>query len=95
MLTLPLTQISQATVGSSLAELALGPIGLDADGLLCILERFLILILGGVRGGAVGVENGVLGVNADSLSEFLTELSSASVLTSGDEGGVATYMAVG
>lgn len=81
MMVLRLTQIAQSTVGSSLAELALGPIGLDADRLLSILQSFLILSLRGVNGGAVGVEDVVLGFNVDSLSEFLTGLWSASTLT--------------
>jgi hypothetical protein len=71
-LRLSLTEVTQAPVSSTLAEVALGPIRLDADRLLGILEGFLVLVLRGVDGGAVGVEDLVLGINSNSLCELLT-----------------------
>ena len=52
--------------------MALGPVRLDADRLLGILEGLLVLVLGGVDGGTVGVEDLVLGINSNSLCELLT-----------------------
>ena len=67
-----LTKVAQAPVSSTLAEVALGPVGLDADRLLGILEGFLVLVLGGIDGGTVGVEDLVLGIKSNSLCELLT-----------------------
>lgn len=52
--------------------MALGPIGLDLDRLLGIFEGFLIFVLGGVDGRAVGVEDVVFGFDSKGLREFLT-----------------------
>ena len=50
--------------------MALGPIGLDLDRLLGIFESFLVFVLGGVDGGAVGVENVVFRFDGKGLGEF-------------------------
>lgn len=67
-----LTEVSHALVGSSLASIALGPVGLDADSLVGILQSFFVLGLSGVDSGTVGVEDVVFRFDRDSLSEFLT-----------------------
>lgn len=51
--------------------MALGPVGLDLDGLLGILKGFLVFVLRGVDSGAVGEKNVVLGLDGKSLGEFL------------------------
>lgn len=61
--------------------MALGPIGLDLDRLLGIFESFLVFVLGGVDGGAVGVENVVFRFDGKGLGEFLAGVLSASALT--------------
>jgi hypothetical protein len=61
--------------------MALGPVGLDLDGLLGIFESFLVFLLGGVDSGAVGEENVVLGLDGKGLGEFLAGLLSVSALT--------------
>lgn len=68
------TKIAEATVGSSLTGMALGPVGLNLDGLLGILKSFLVFVLGRVDGGAVGEEDVVFGFDGKSLGEFLTGL---------------------
>lgn len=52
--------------------MALGPVGLDADGLLRILESLLVVILSRVYSRAVGVKDLVLGLDLDGLRELLT-----------------------
>jgi hypothetical protein len=55
---------------------ALGPVWLDLDSLFGVGERLFVFLLGGVDGGAVGVEDVVVGVELDCLSELLTALIS-------------------
>jgi hypothetical protein len=52
---------------SSLSTITLGPIRLQLDCLLAILEGFLIVLLRGIARGAVGVEDMVGRVELDSL----------------------------
>lgn len=67
-----LTEISQALVSSSLAGVALGPVGLDTDGLLGIIESFLVFGLSSVDSRSVGEEDVVFGFDFNSLRELLT-----------------------
>lgn len=53
--------------GSSLAAVALGPVGLELDSLLTVLESLLVVLLGGVAGRAVGVEDVVGCVELNGL----------------------------
>lgn len=52
---------------SGLATVALGPVGLELDSLLTVLESLLVVLLGGVAGGAVGVEDVVGCVELNGL----------------------------
>jgi hypothetical protein len=54
--------------------MALGPVGLNLNGLLGIFKSFLVFVLGGVNGGAVGEEDMIFGFDGKSLGEFLTGL---------------------
>lgn len=44
---------TESKEGGGLATVTLRPVCLELDGLLAILERLLIVLLGGVAGGAV------------------------------------------
>lgn len=72
-----LTQISQTPLRSSLAQMALGPIRLDVDGLVGILEGLLVITLGTVDSRSVGVEDVVFGLDRDGLGELVTVSLSA------------------
>lgn len=53
--------------GSSLAAVALGPVGFELDSLLTILKGLQVVLLGGVAGRAVGVEDVVGSVDLNGL----------------------------
>jgi hypothetical protein len=52
----------------------LGPVWLDLDGLLGILQSLLVFVLSGVDSGPVGEEDMVLRFDSKSLSEFLAAM---------------------
>jgi hypothetical protein len=52
----------------------LGPVWLDLDGLLGILQSLLVFVLSGVDSGAVGEEDMVLRFDSKSLGEFLAAM---------------------
>lgn len=62
---------TQSEKGSGLATITLGPVRLQLNRLFAILKRLLIVLLGGVTGGAVGEEDVVGGVELDGLCEVI------------------------
>ena len=58
--------------GGTLAAPALDPVGLDLRRLLGIIQGIVPVLLGGVGGGAIAVEDVVLGLNGDGLGELVT-----------------------
>ena len=65
-------QVTLAEERCALAAPALGPVGLDLGGLLGILESVVPVLLGGVCGGTVAVEDVVGRVEGNGLCELLT-----------------------
>jgi hypothetical protein len=64
-------QVALTVEGGALSAPALGPVRLDLGGLLGILEGVVPLPFRGVGGGAVAVEDVVLGLNGDGLGELV------------------------
>lgn len=56
---------------SAFASPALGPVWLDLGGLFGVLERIVPLLLGGIGGRSVGVEDMVFGLKSDGLGELV------------------------
>jgi hypothetical protein len=66
----------------------LGPVWLDLDGLLGILQSLLVFVLSGVDSGPVGEEDMVLRFDSKSLSEFLAAMYQFWSTASNVKGGV-------
>lgn len=57
--------------GGALAAPTLDPVGLDLRRLLGVVQGIVPVLLGGVGGGAVAVEDVVLGLDGDGLGELV------------------------
>ncbi|PKK50757.1 hypothetical protein CI102_4349 [Trichoderma harzianum] len=64
-------QISLAVKSSAFASPALGPVWLDLGRLFGVLQRIVPVLLGGICGRSVGVENVVFGLKSDGLGELV------------------------
>lgn len=65
-------KIALAVEGGTLAAPALGPVRLDRRRLLGVGESIVPVLLGGVGGGTVAVEDVVLGLERNGLGELIT-----------------------
>lgn len=76
---------AQPLVGRAEAAVALGPVGLELDGLLGVGEGVGVVVEGGVGGGSVGVEDVVGRGEGDGVGE----VADGGAVVAGGEGGVA------
>lgn len=64
-------QISLAVKSSTFASPALGPVWLDLGRLFGVFQRIVPVLLGGIGGRSVGVEDVIFGLKSDGLSELV------------------------
>lgn len=64
-------KVALAVEGSTFAAPALGPVRLDLGGLDGVVQGMVPVLLGSVSGGAVGVEDVVLGLEGNGLRELV------------------------
>lgn len=88
-------QVSLAVEGGGFTPPALAPVWLELGGLLGVLEGVVPVLLGGVGGGSVGVEDVVVGLQGDGLGEFVasSRMSAFCSLVRETSGEQQTYMA--
>lgn len=65
-------EISQTMLCSTFASPSLSPVWLDLSDLVCILQRVLVVLLGGVGSRSIRVENVIFWLDFDSLCELVT-----------------------